>query len=509
MPELSAAINTIRADARAITLCGSLPPGAPRVVLVSEFQPFDSSNSQPLNSNPFSLAPGPFELTLPRFDGKQDRIYRRFSVEMLSPGQSPVRLAGPCQVNYLADSAADYDYPSAPTIKGLQVHMIEDALALGVGHAALNLNIGNILRPGPAENHIPFEMDGRTFYFDGEYLSTFDRRVKTLSDHGIVVNLILLNALRWDGIEIHPDLRAALVHPTFHPEGLISAFNVTNAESLDYYKAFVEFTAARYTRPDQAYGRACGLIIGNEVDSQWMWGNAGEMKVAQYVREYSVALRAAFYAARKHYAQARVYVSLDHLWTRAFTRQTRRYYKGRDILDGLNNIYRAEGDFEWSLAYHPYPEDLAHPDFWHDKTATRSFDTKRITFKNIEILSQYLAQPHYLFDGRLRHIILSEQGFHSDETEAGERLQAAAYAYAYWKIARTPGIESFILHAHVDNRDEFNLNLGLWRRDKTSPLPSLPGSPKPIYEVFKQVDGPDSERIFREARAIVGDRSWK
>ena len=31
--------------------------------------------------------------------------------------------------------------------------------------------------------------------------------------------------------------------------------------------------------------------------------------------QYAVALRTAFYAARKQYSSARVYISLDHLWT--------------------------------------------------------------------------------------------------------------------------------------------------------------------------------------------------
>jgi hypothetical protein len=502
----NAHLTSIQSSAHTITLRGAI--AAPVRVTVLESQPFDLATRPPITS--LDLPSGEFSLSIPRFDGARDRLYQRFD---LAVGTGNTDLAsGVCYVTGLPAALADYPYPSSPTIKGLQVNMIEDALRLGVGHAALNLNLGTILRPGPGPDMIPYAMDGKTYYFDGAYLAKFDERVKTLSDHGIVVTLILLNALRWDNVDIHPELRKALVHPGYHSVDdftSISAFNLTNTESLDIYKAFIEFVAARYTRPDQAFGRACGYIIGNEVDSQFMWGNAGEMPVEQYVREYSLAMRTAFYAARKQYAQARVYVSLDHLWTRAFQHKPLRWYKGRDILDGLNAIFTAEGNFDWSLAYHPYPEDLAHADFWHDKTATRSFDTKRITFKNIEILGQYLAQPHYLYEGKLRHIILSEQGFHSDENAESEKLQAAAYAYAFWKVSHIPAIDSFILHAHVDNRDEFNLNLGIWRRDKNSPSGNAPGTPKPVYEVFKGIDGPECEKFFEEAKQVVGKRNWK
>jgi hypothetical protein len=414
---------------------------------------------------------------------------------------------GPCFVTEQHEpSAADYPYPTSSTIKGLQVHVVEDAITLGVGHAALNLNQPTIMRPAPTETTITYELDGREYYFDGEYLARYDQRLKELSDNGIVVSLILLNSPVWDQIEIYPELRETLFHPDYDPEGRISAFNVLTPEGLAHYKAFVEFVAERYTRPDERYGRACGYIIGNEVDAQWTWCNGGEKTVEQYVREHGLAMRVAFYAARKHYARARVYLSLTHYWTATHQDNPLRYYAGRDGVETLNRIYQAEGDWPWSLAFHPYPEDLFHPDFWNDKTPTDALDTPRITFKNIEVLPRYMGQARLLYEGKQRHIILSEQGFHSDETEEGEQLQAAAYAYAYYKISRLPTIESFILHAHVDNRDEFDLNLGIRRRDKSSPSASAPGEPKPAYDVFRDIDGPRQEELYAWAKTIVGDK---
>lgn len=453
---------------------------------------------------------GEFFFLLDRFRGGQDRVYSRFVVRASREGSGRADLLpGVCYADELRDFAwYDYDYPSANTIKGLQVQMVDDAIALGIGHAALNLNLPTIMRPPGTDRTIHHRMDGRDYYFDQEYVRRFDRRVKELSDHGIVVNLILLNSVRWDGVEIHPQMREVLLHPDYDPEGRISAFNALTQEGLDHYRAFVEFVAERYTRPDARYGRACGYIIGNEVDSGWIWCNAGQKQVQDYVREYAIALRTAFYAVRSRYARARIYVSLDHLWTIPHQEYPLRFYRGRDIIDLLNDTFTREGNWDWSLAYHPYPENLFHANFWDDRTALDSFDTPRITFKNIDVLSRYMSQPHLLYDGRMRHIIFSEQGFHSDENEESERLQAAAYAYAYWKVERTPGIEAFILHAHVDNRDEFDLNLGLWRRDKSSPLANAPGSPKPIYEVFRDIDGPNRERVLASARQVVGPENW-
>ena len=41
----------------------------------------------------------------------------------------------------------------ARTVKGLQVQMVDDALELGIGHAALNCDLGQLLalEPGPGD----------------------------------------------------------------------------------------------------------------------------------------------------------------------------------------------------------------------------------------------------------------------------------------------------------------------------------------------------------------------
>jgi hypothetical protein len=475
---------------------------------IYELPPYETEIAAALSTFPApegKATDGEIHFALPRFDGARDRLYSRWVV---AGADGP--LPGPCYATELLDIAAvDYPYPTAPTIKGLQVRMVDDAIKLGVRHAALNLNIGTIMRPGRSDTTIPYVVDGATYHFDGEYMARFDARVKELSDHGIVITLILLNSPKWDNVAVDPALKTTLMHPDYDPEGLISAFNVITPEGLAHYKAFVEFVAERYTRPDQRYGRACGYIIGNEVDSGWVWCNAGEKSVEDYVHEYAIAMRTAFYAARKKYAQARVYLSLDHLWTISHLENPLRTYKGRDVIELLAARARAEGDYDWSLAFHPYPEGLNHAAFWRDATALGDFDTPRITFKNIELLPAYMHQPHLLYDGRLRHIILSEQGFNSLETEESERIQAAAYAFAYWRIEQTAGIESFILHAHVDNRDEFGLNLGIWRRDKENEAdPSAPGSPKPIYEIFRDIDGPRRDEVLRWARTVVGEEYW-
>jgi hypothetical protein len=127
--------------------------------------------------------------------------------------------------------------------------------------------------------------------------------------------------------------------------------------------------------------------------------------------------------------------------------------------------------------------------------------TPRITFKNIKLLPNYFLHRELLYDSQPRHIILSEQGFHTPAGTDGETIQAAAYAYAYKKIENIDGIDAFILHRHVDNPQEGGLLLGLRR-----------GGPerakKQIWDVFRAADTPEWESAFEFALPVVGLKSW-
>jgi hypothetical protein len=429
---------------------------------------------------------GSFEM--PRYIGGRDGLYLRY---VLYAGGN--RLGGVSYADTLDFAPRyDYEYPTADTKKGLQVTMIEDAIELGVRHAALNVCIGDLMRSHGGEDTYVFTHDGAEYYFDRRAVAQCDRRIKELSDRDIIITLILLCAHHWS-TDTPRDMYRALIHPDYVPMdrdgGRLSAFNIMTDKGVRHYAAFIAFLAERYTDPSREHGRAVGLIISNEVNSQWIWGNAGHKTVEQYSREYATAMRIAWQASCSVYSGMRVYVSLDHFWTGAQdpTEKTK-YYGSRPLLENLNRYCKTEGDLPWNIAFHPYPENLNYPDFWNDTTATDSNDTYRITFKNLRVLADFLYREENLYNGRRRRIILSEQGFNSHWTPESEILQAAAYGRAYRAVMEIPEIDSFILHAHCDNKEEFGLNLGLWRRKKDG---SGMEAPKPIYYVFKAIDKKD------------------
>ena len=180
---------------------------------------------------------------------------------------------------------------------------------------------------------------------------------------------------------------------------------------------------------------------------------------------------------------------------------------GRYFIETLNDIARSEGNFDWHVAHHPYPENLGNPRTWEDKTASMSGDTLRITFKNVEVLPAYLKQDHLRFNNVPRRIILSEQGFHKRDGAAAEKEQAAAYAYAFYRVQHTPGIDAFILHRHVDHPNEGGLRLGL--RESGNSHGTQIGPKRAIYDVFRDADTDRWSAAFEFALPVIGIERWE
>ncbi len=487
-------VVSVRAKAKELTfqLRGATGP-----VEIVELLPHEDLNAQ---SSATALAvehPSAALATAARFDGTRDRLSSSF---VLRDALTHHPIGAPRHVELDGELARDQrPFPTPPSKKGLQFQDPDDALALGIRHGTVNISYGLIFDPANKPGNPTWTVDGQTYTFNRSYLDSLP--VKKMSDAGVNVYLIFC------AYEMHrPELDRDLLNPK-HANPLpnhMAAFNTTDDQGTRRLRAAAEFLADWYGRGDNEHGRVVGFIVGNEVNAHWQWYNLGTPHPAEAVADYERALRIFHTAVRTVSAQARVYVSLEHHWT---LRPSPRELGGKFFLEHLARLSRSGGDYDWQVAYHPYPENLFQPRFWKDRTAGADFSTGRITFKNIELLPAWLATPEMQFHGAPRTAILSEEGLHSDNTPDGDRAQAAAYCLAWEKIARLPGIEAFILHRHVDHRGEGGLNLGLWRRKEDST--ATPGERRPIYECFKAAGTPAQAAAFQFALPIVGLKSWE
>ena len=371
--------------------------------------------------------------------------------------------------------------------------MVDDALALGIHHAGVNVNLTGLFDPKS-------KPETGEFIFNQNYLASLDRQIKPLSDKGVLVYLIIIAYP-----SKNPAIDAVVLHPGHRKDYKFSvgAVNTTSG----FLSTAMNLLAERWSGAHPEHGRVWGWIIGNEVNSHFLWNNMGLVPLETAASEYEKAFRIMHQAIRKHSLNARTYLSSDHHWSSSMHNVSpQEATPGRDFLDTFARLVRERGDFDWNVAWHPYAEDLGNPRAWADKTVTHDDNTNKVTFKNLDVLPKHLDRPELLFNGKPRRIILSEQGFHTLLTPEGEKLQAAAYAYAWEKIQTLPTVDAFIYHRHVDHAHEGGLRLGLWRNAPNSV--ANPHSRKLIYELFQKAGTPAWRAAADALLPVTGLQAW-
>ncbi len=392
-------------------------------------------------------------------------------------------------------------YPLKPNPKGLQVQMVDDAVALGVHHAGLNVNLTSLLTPESKPGQPSVTVGGFTFGINVNYAKSLDRSIKGLSDKGVVVTLILISYRTQN-----PRLREMALHPkASDTEGTVLAANTVTPEGRACYQALTEYIAARWSGKDAAHGRVWGWVIGNEVNSHFQWHQMGPATVNEVAVQYEDQVRLAWGSLRKYSANARVYLSMEHHWTAQGHANPTKACGGRTLLEAFAKQAKARGDFDWHLAYHPYPANLRDPRTWLDKV-TFDDDTNKITFRNLEVLTRKLATPELLYQGKARRLSFTEQGFDVLKGANGEEFQAAAYAYAWEKVKRLEGIDAFLYHRQVDHAQEGGLKFGLW--DNKPGSVATPNRQRPIWFLFKAAGTTDWEQAAAPYLKTCDLQNW-
>lgn len=414
-------------------------------------------------------------------------------------------LAAGLLISSLATAAPDpTPYPTTPSPKGLQVQMVDDLLELGVRHAGINLTLNGLL--SPAKEAKPGQptaaADGFTFVINDAYAKSLDRQIKALSDKGVVVTAILITYRSPD-----ERVRALTVHPQADPvKGTTMAANTVTPEGRACYAALTDFIARRWCSADTSHGRLWGWVISNEVNSHHEWHQMGPVTVEQLATQYEDQVRLAWTSLRRHSAHARVYLSMEHHWNSQGHPDPLQACRGRTLLEAFARRAKERGDFDWHLAFHPYPSNLRDPRTWLDKV-TFDDDSKKVTFKNLEVIARKLAAPEFRFEGKPRRLSLTEQGF--DVTQRPDALaeQAAAYAYAWEKVARLDGaVDAFLYHRHVDHAKEGGHRFGLWSNKPGSIAD--PDQKRPIWQLLKAADTDGWKAAAEPHLKTCGLKSW-
>lgn len=503
----SSEISRVEVDSSAIIIKGE--SSSLGNIYLCETTPYQDVTEKPVFETSILIKPGSFGQKIERFVRRNGFSYDRLLSKWVLAEKTATGYKLLSHARYPDEIKAKYDLPPevARGRKGLggfsanRGH-IEDLDELNITSATVNIWFTRFMFTQPAAGRIEHFYNGKSYYFGKKEVSVLDSTFRTTARKGIITAAILLVGKA----ENCPDqeIGRLLQHPDMDPAGIYSMPNMTNPASVDCYAAALDFLASRYSRPDKKYGRLNHWIIHNEVDAGWVWTNMGEKSALIYMDTYIKSMRLCYAIARNYNPHSEVFISLTHHW--AWTSNPR-FYPSKDLMDILIKYTKAEGDFQWSVAQHPYPQSLYEPKTWLDQQVDFTFNTALITFKNLEVLDAYIKLPELLYKGKIKRTLwLSENGTNSKTySEQDLKEQAAGFAYAWKKMEKLNGIDGFQWHNWFDNRGEGGLRIGLRRFPDDE---QDPGGAKPVWFLYQAADSKSENKLFDPYLKVIGINNW-
>ena len=450
-----------------------------------------------------ALTDGTFSKEMDRYverDGfKYDRTLSKWAI--VENGDTKDKLVS--HARYATEIASTQQLPAAKPAskKGLGGYHLggpeSDLDDLGITSITMNVSFVGMMSLSPSGNSIAHEYGGKTYYFDKGSVENYDKTLQAAQKRNIVVAAILLVA------PSSSEVGKLLLHPDYTSRGIYTMPNMTNPESVNCYAAALDFLASRYCQTGSPYGRIHHWIMHNEVDAGLDWTNMGVKPITIYTDTYLKSMRMCYNIARQYDPNTEVFASFTHSWTEAASDS----YASRDMLDLLRKFGTAEGDFQWAVAYHPYPQDLNDAKTWNDNKASFNMNTKLVTFKNLEVLSAWAQKSENKYKKTIkRSVWLSENGTNS-RTYADMYLkeQAAGFAYAWKKLKKLDGIDAMQWHNWIDHPEEYGLRIGLRK------FPNDPDDPmgrKLVWYAYQAAGTSTEDAVFEPYKAVIGIDNW-
>ncbi len=391
---------------------------------------------------------------------------------------------------------SDSAYPEFTSKKGLNISLFTDAQLLGTSHTLLNIYLNEYVSAKETDTYT--EIDGQRIYFNKNNVSLLDHTVKIYSDAGI--NVIFNYALSQPtGAE--SDAMLSVYPKNMSDDATGYSFNCDSRDAYIILSACAEFFSSRYSAGG-GIGFVGSYVIGYEINSQNTYYSDYHGDIDKFISSYADVVRIFANYAYGKFANSRIYISLNNKFN---VSDPDGDFSGRELIEKFNALISKQGDFGWNICLNPYNENISSPLFTTETGSANNIDTPYITMNNIGVITSMLGEPKYYYHGKSRSILLGEVAYTSGSgTESEQTLQAASYAYAYFKAECNPAIDAIIYNRHVDSELEQN-KFGLYFNVSGSSSPSVT---KKIYEVFKYIDTDKAEEICAFALPVFGVDGW-
>lgn len=477
-----------------VTICGTTTGAGYRLIGVR--MDGDVTRMSGYSDAAANLPSGNFEVKVPRYitvNGlKYDQLLSKWAItdnnhKLLSHARYADKV-------YEIRHAAPGVLKNKKGIGGIGDRVRDDIDPLGLGSATFNILVNTVMgcQPGNGFSE-PYVYNGKTYYANAGVLNDFDKTLKVCEQKGVVVAAIIL---------VHPnggeqDYASTMVHPEYSGKAPYAMPDMGSIYGVEAYAATIDYLANRYSQTGN--GRIHHWILHNEVDQNLAWADMGtDQPLLRYVDTYEKSMRLVSNIVRQYDPNAYVLASFTSSWNKSHSTDG---FSAKSMLDNIVAYSNVEGDYRWGVAAHPYPQDFFKPKFWDaDTEATYTENSGFSTFKNIEVISEWmLRREHYYKGSEKRILFFSENGTNSlDNSTTNLNVQAAGAAWAWKKVMRNSGVDAIMWHNWWDNPAE-GLCLGL--RDKNY-------NAKPSWYVWQAAGTANESSVLDKYLSVIGISSW-
>lgn len=439
------------------------------------------------------------KVKLPLMDGQRSRLYSSFILASFDEKSktytaltSPVSVTNPQAAAGETAGSGSAEY----SIKGLISDYAADAVRLGISHTVVEVPMSRLILSGWQEDAVSYVYNGVTRYLNAAALDELDEAVGVYTAAG--VNVYLRFVLGAPEEETPLGLYVAADRPA---EGY--AVDMSTGFSSEIVEGFFGFMADRYASPEDGSKAVTSFVLGYRVNDPQNYCYAGDAVLAPYITNYEKLVRVANAALKSHNPDGRVYVSLDN--RRAVMAES----GGWDVAAFLS-AFRSEcalrGDFDWNVAVEMYADT---PDIWNQSATA---DAAYYTVHNLNTLTDQLVSDQYRnADGSERSLLIS--GFSipavakgGSESEQNGNSQAASYAFAYLTCLQNGHVEALIYSEYADTAASAagQALSGLWTAEEGADGTPVISKPRPIYDVFKNINTTKSSELSPALTTIIG-----
>ena len=365
--------------------------------------------------------------------------------------------------SFLKESAKVSENGSGKGVYGAGISFMQE---MGVSDTVVWVDIGKFFLL-EEQSGSKFECGGNLYYYNTEYARTLDKTIRNYGEKDINVNLCIV--VSDTGNET---LNKLLIYEGADYGAKYCAYNTKTPQGLAYLRAFSEYWAEKYSN----LGYIKRMVFGDSVSMSYEYYNMGEKLLSEFTEEYARGLRTVYNAVKSYAPYIEIYTFVDDVWDKNYPFDLYTRYDGKAFLESLGDCISADGNINWGIAQNLYP--YLYDDYfsYRDKTLGITEDSDRVSFKNIEVVTDWLKNNEKYYGGVSRDYIIIEKTFFS---KLDEKEVASDYVYNCYKALNTH------VSAYITDRT-CNYN-----------------------GVMKYIDTSDSLSYTRFAAEVLGVATWE